>query len=73
MSVKLGRLLPGTKIVPERIRENRDEYLRALRAADAAWDLGNLSVRSMVEFLGRLLREQLRDAEREIEGISPVP
>jgi Fic family protein len=42
LCVRSGRLLPGSKIVPERIRENRRPYVEALRAADRAWDAGNL-------------------------------
>jgi Fic family protein len=42
-----GRLLPGRKIVPERIRENRGPYVAALRAADKAWDQGQLDCREM--------------------------
>ncbi len=33
--MKQGRLLPGNKIVPERIRENREPYYAALQAAIA--------------------------------------
>ena len=32
--MKAGGLLPGRKIVPERIRENREPYYAALQAAD---------------------------------------
>lgn len=34
------RILPGSKIVPERIRENRQPFYEALRAADRAWENG---------------------------------
>src|SRR5580698_9431286 len=57
--MKQGSLLPGKKIVPERIRENRDEYVAALRAADEAWDSGQLDVTRLAEYLARLLRAQL--------------
>ena len=39
-----GRLLPGIKIVPERIRENRQRYYSALQSADIAWENGQLDV-----------------------------
>lgn len=32
-------LLPGKKIVPERIRENRQPYYQALQAADRHWQM----------------------------------
>jgi Fic family protein len=57
-----GRLLPGRKIVPERIRENRGPYVAALRAADKAWDQGQLNCREMENYLAALLTEQLREA-----------
>src|ERR1700677_3494425 len=38
LSARGGALLGGKKIVPERIRENRVPYVKALQAADSAWD-----------------------------------
>jgi Fic family protein len=72
MCVKAGRLHPGNKIVPERIRENREEYLAALHAADRAWEGGNLDLSRMIEFLGRLLREQLAETT-PAPAPSPAP
>jgi Fic family protein len=57
-----GRLLPGRKIVPERIRESRPEYYAALQAADKAWADGHYDLRIMDGYLARLLAEQLEDA-----------
>ena len=59
LCTKLGGLLRGNKIVPERIRENRDEYVSALRAADKAWHNGNLDLSPMDQFLQKLLDAQL--------------
>jgi Fic family protein len=61
MCMRQGRLLPGKKIVPERIRENRDPYVAALRASDAAWEQGQLDLREMEHYLDRLLLEQLTE------------
>ena len=66
LSVRTGRILPGDKIVPERIRENRDEYLLALKAADRAWDQGQLNLSLMMEFIRRLFREQLAEGEAAV-------
>lgn len=55
-------LLPGKKIVPERIRETRPEYYSALAAADRAWDNGQLNVSQLAEYLARLLKQQLVEA-----------
>ena len=59
-------MLGGAKIVPERIRENREPYYKALQAADLAWENGNLDFSLMEEYLAGLMLEQLQD-----EGLSP--
>lgn len=56
-----GALLPGKKIVPERIRENRDPYYAALTAADKAWADGHLDVSVMADYLSDLLKGQLSE------------
>jgi Fic family protein len=63
MCVRSGMLLPGRKIVPERIRENRGPYVDALRAADRAWAAGNLDLSEMEAYLAQLLQAQLADAD----------
>lgn len=60
--MKFGALLPGKKIVPERIRENRKEYYAALKAADIAWDNGDLNVSQLATYLEGLLKAQLSEA-----------
>jgi hypothetical protein len=60
--LKQGRLLPGTRIVPERIPENREPYYAALRAADEAWEAGHFDVNQLSEYLGGLLKGQLTEA-----------
>jgi Fic family protein len=62
LCVREGRLLPGKKVVPERIRENRTPYVEALRAADRAWDLGQLDISDMENYLADLLTQQLEEA-----------
>lgn len=62
LCMQQGRLLPGTKIVPERIRDDRAPYYRALQAADRAWDEGDLDVSELSDYLSGLLKEQLADA-----------
>lgn len=51
--------LPGRKILPERIRESRENYMAALRAADEAWERGVLDFSQMEEYIAQLLGEQL--------------
>lgn len=54
-----GQLLPGRKIVPERIREDRNPYYAALRSADQAWAEGHFNVSELATYLGDLLKAQL--------------
>jgi Fic family protein len=57
-----GQLLPGKKIVPERIRENRNPYYGALQSADIAWEAGHFDVSALTDYLADLLKAQLSDA-----------
>lgn len=61
--LRQGQLLPGRKIVPERIRENRKPYYAALKAADAAWEAGLLDVSQLDEYLEGLLKAQIADVD----------
>jgi hypothetical protein len=54
-------LLGGKKIVPERIRENRQPYYDALKASDKAWVQGDFDVSQLAEYLGALLLGQLTE------------
>jgi len=60
--MKERRLLPGKKIVPERIRENRKPYYEALQAADIAWNEGKIDVSQLTTYLAELLKAQLAEA-----------
>jgi Fic family protein len=57
-----GFLLPGKKIVPERIREDREPYYAALRSADRAWAEGHFDVSELAGYLSDLLKAQLAEA-----------
>ena len=61
LCVRSGVLFGGGKIVPERIRENRDPYIAALRASDAAWKEGHLNLTLMDAYLAQLLEAQLAE------------
>jgi Fic family protein len=60
--MRYGALLPGTKIVPERIRENREPYYAALKEADKHWANGHFDVSALADYLQQLLKAQLSDA-----------
>jgi Fic family protein len=61
LCVRHGALLGGRKIVPERIKEDRDRYEAALEAADRAWEAGHLDFSEMEDYLAGLLAAQLAD------------
>ncbi len=56
-----GGLLPGNKIVPERISENRQPYYDALKAADQKWNEGRLDVLELATYLEGLLKAQVSE------------
>lgn len=72
LCVRSGALLGGRKIVPERIRETRDGYEAALKAADGAWDLGDLDFSDMEDYLASLLEAQLEDEGLDYRGASLI-
>jgi Fic family protein len=62
LCLKHGQLLPGRKIVPERIRDNRAPYYAALREADVAWEQGHFDVSALTIYLSDLLKAQLSES-----------
>lgn len=62
MCLRYGDIIPGRKIVPERIRENRTPYYEALKKADLAWSDGHFDQRVLDTYLQGLLVEQLDDS-----------
>ena len=63
LCVRTGALLPGRKILPEGIRENRQGYEDALKAADEAWDDGDLDFTAVEAYLAPLIDAQLADED----------
>jgi Fic family protein len=62
LCMKYGALIPGKKIVPERIREDRKPYYAALKAADIQWEAGHFDVSELAKYLEGLLKAQLAEA-----------
>lgn len=60
--MRFGGLLPGKKIVPERIREDRPRYYAALQEADQHWANGQFNVDALASYLADLLSAQLAEA-----------
>lgn len=59
LCVKAGGLLPGTVILPELLRRNREEYVEALRQVDRSPDRNLTPLHGL---LVRLIEEQLQSA-----------
>lgn len=59
LCVKLGGWIPGTTILPELLRQNRDEYVKALKRADQSVATGQVDLQTLHDLLSRLLREQI--------------
>lgn len=63
---KIGSWLGGDTLLPELIRQNRDEYVAALKAVDQS--LPNLDLSPLHDLLVRLLDQQVQSAEGAEEG-----
>jgi Fic family protein len=72
LCVRSGSLLPGRRIVPERIKDDRNGYEAALEAADRAWDDGHLDFIQMEDYLASLVAAQLEDDGPPYEGAPTV-
>lgn len=59
LCVKLGGWLPGTTILPELIKRERDRYVEALRNVDASLATPTLDLSPLHTLLGELLNEQI--------------
>jgi len=60
LCVRVGSVLSGKPILPERIRETRNNYVNALETADQAWKAGHLDVTAVEDYLADLVEAQLQ-------------
>lgn len=67
LCVRAGGWLPGTPILPELIRQRRDDYVAALKATDASAATGTLDLTVLHQLISDLLTQQLQSA-----GINPA-
>ncbi|MBA3520868.1 MAG: Fic family protein [Rhizobiales bacterium] len=72
LCVRSGALLPGRKVLPERIKESRTGYESGLQAADRAWETGHLDFTEMEDYLAGLVQAQLQDDNVPYQGASSV-
>ncbi len=68
LCLKAGGWLPGKKLLPERLVENRPEYVDALKAADTAFNAGVLDFSVLHAMISRLLDEQMNEADATHEN-----
>jgi len=60
LCTKLGGLLPGEKLLPELLRENREEYIVGLKFADQSFpDEGSKGLSKLHDLISRLVDEQV--------------
>lgn len=59
LCVSSGGWLPYSPILPQKIRENRDEYVKILQTVDASDEAGALNLQPLIDFLQRLIKEQI--------------
>lgn len=75
LCVKFGGELPGRVTLPELLSRDRDEYVEALRLADASLVHGAVDITAMQGLIQRLLMEQLATAgihpEAEVAASEP--
>ena len=79
--MKAQRLLPGRRIVPERIRENRAPCYEALQSADQAREQGRYNITDLTQYLdslsvrmhgpARQIKQELFPKQR-LPGIRPA-
>jgi Fic family protein len=62
LCLSAGYWLPGTTILPELIRRERDAYCTALADVDASFAAGNLDLSPLHALLAKLLTEQMATA-----------
>lgn len=59
LCLKAGKWIDGDVLLPELIRRERDEYVVALKHADASIKAGQLDLKPLHDLVTRLLNEQL--------------
>ena len=63
LCVKFGMWLPGAEIIPMQIRNDREPYYRALRAADEVYKRGEVNLKQMRSYLEALLKVQVSGSD----------
>ncbi|MNL29600.1 Fic/DOC family protein [compost metagenome] len=73
LCARAGNWLPGDVILPELLKRNRDEYVAALRHADASIGVGELDLSMLHALIERLLLEQLQSSSNQPADPAAMP
>jgi Fic family protein len=76
LCIAAGGLLPGTKILPELIRQNRQQYCDALQLGHDSFSQGALDLSVLHALVSKLVNEQLQSATTQASppaGTAAVP
>jgi Fic family protein len=73
LCVAAGGLLPGTRILPELIRQNRQEYCDALQLGHDSFARGSLDLSVLHALVSRLVNEQLQSAAPQPSAARGAP
>jgi fido (protein-threonine AMPylation protein) len=72
LCIKAGGLLRGEPILPELLKNNRVEYVAALKRADIAAKNGTMDLSALHELISRLLELQLSGTKPEDNNTSGI-
>ena len=72
LCLKAGGWLAGNTILPELLRQNRPEYVDALKAADASLSIGNPDLSVLHALISKLLAQQLGTAAPAAAAAAPA-
>jgi hypothetical protein len=68
---KIGVWLPGERTIPDLIKDYHEEYVAALRIADAAFKENRIDVKALAEFLIKLFELQIKNEAINLIDQSP--
>lgn len=70
--VRVGMLLPGDTILPERIRHSREKCVSILKSVDKSFKEGKLDLSEMSSYINDLVTEQLSNKSIRSDDIAKI-
>jgi len=68
LCARLGVRMPGKVTIPDHIVNRRDEYIQALRSADAAWEQRTVDVSAMETLMESVMAAQMVELLEQATG-----